>query len=98
MWGGGTATIAAVMLADRGSFHKKLNKILRAGGNKKKDGVVAGYESEAQKQLAKMRAEMASDGADGNGGAGAGATGSAPSADTPSASSGSGDINIDDIV
>ena len=94
----GYGKIADGMMAAMGSFDKKLKKSMSAGSNKKKDGVVAGYESEAQKQLAKMRAEMASESADGSAAASAGASGSAPSADTAGASSGSGDINIDDIV
>ncbi len=93
----GYGKIADGMMAAMGSFDRKLKKSMSAGGNKKKDGVVAGYESEAQKQLANMRAEMASEGSDGNNG-GAPAAGGASSADTSASSSGSGDINIDDIV
>ncbi|MDE6473678.1 MAG: hypothetical protein K2L70_01070 [Clostridia bacterium] len=92
----GYGKIADGMMAAMGSFDKKLKKSMSAGGNKKKDGVVAGYESEAQKQLDKMRAEMASEGADGNGSTGSAS--SAPSARAAGASTGSGDINIDDIV
>ncbi|MCX4363054.1 MAG: hypothetical protein OSJ74_06710 [Clostridia bacterium] len=94
----GYGKIADGMMGAMSSFDKKLKKSMSGGGNKKKDGVVAGYESEAQKRLDAMRAEiksensdgasspMSSDGA-GTAGAGASATGG-----------GSGDINIDDIV
>ncbi len=93
----GYGKIADGMMGAMSSFDKKLKKSMSGGGNKKKDGVVAGYESEAQKRLDAMRAEIKSensDGAssstssDGAGTAGAGA----------SATGGSGDINIDDIV
>lgn len=92
----GYGKIADGMMAAMGSFDKKLKKSMSAGGNKKKDSVVAGYESEAQKQLAKMRAEMASEGSE-DGGNAAGSAGSAPSAGSTGSTSG-GDINIDDIV
>lgn len=71
---------------------------MSAGGGKKKDSVVEGYEAEAQKKLAAMRAEIKAEsgegGADGNG---AGATGGSANA-AASTPSGSDDINIDDIV
>ena len=91
----GYGKIADGMMAAMGSFDKKLKKSMAAGNGKKKDGVVAGYESEAQKQLAKMRAEMTADGSDTDA-SGAGSAGSAPSADA--GASASGDISIDDIV
>lgn len=87
----GYGKIADGMMAAMGSFDKKLKKSMNSGGGKKKDAVVAGYESEAQKQLAKMRAEMTADGASSDGASGGATAG-------PSAPSGSGDINIDDIV
>ncbi|MDE5755824.1 MAG: hypothetical protein K2I23_01890 [Clostridia bacterium] len=93
----GYGKIADGMMSAMSSFDKKLKKSMDASGGKKKDGVVAGYESEAQKQLAKMRAEMAAEGSDTDA-SGAGSAGSAPSADTGVGASGSGDINIDDIV
>ncbi len=94
----GYGKIADGMMGAMSSFDKKLKKSMSGGGNKKKDGVVAGYESEAQKRLDAMRAEIKSENSDGassstssdgagNAGAGASATGG-----------GSGDINIDDIV
>ena len=92
----GYGKIADGMMAAMGSFDKKLKKSMSSGSGKKKDAVVAGYESEAQKQLAKMRAEMTAEGSgegssDNGATAGASAGGSAPTG-------GSGDINIDDIV
>lgn len=95
----GYGKIADGMMNAMGSFDKRLKKSMNSGDGKKKDSVVVGYESEAQKQLAKMRAEMASENSDDN--SGAGSTGSAPSGATASgstSSSDSGDINIDDIV
>lgn len=90
----GYGKIADGMMAAMGSFDKKLKKSMSAGGNKKKDGVVAGYESEAQKQLDKMRAEMTSEEANGS----SSVASSSPSAGTAAASTGNSDINIDDIV
>lgn len=95
----GYGKIADGMMRAMGGFDKKLKKSMSAGGGKKKDSVVEGYEAEAQKKLAAMRAEIKAEsgesGAEGNG-AGATTGGSAnAAASTPS---GSDDINIDDIV
>lgn len=96
----GYGKIADGMMNAMGSFDKKLKKSMDASkGKKKNDNVVAGYESEAQKQLAKMREQMSKENSDDSDGESS--TGSAPSG-TPTNSgasaSGSGDINIDDIV
>ncbi|MDE6275260.1 MAG: hypothetical protein K2M75_01835 [Clostridia bacterium] len=96
----GYGKIADGMMMAMGSFDKKLKKSMSSGNGKKKDSVVAGYESEAQKQLAKMRSEMTAENSDSEG-AGSGSTASAPSggnAGAGSSASSSGDINIDDIV
>ena len=96
----GYGKIADCMMMAMGSFDKKLKKSMSSGNGKKKDSVVAGYESEAQKQLAKMRSEMTAENSDSEG-AGSGSTASAPSggnAGAGSSASSSGDINIDDIV
>ena len=94
----GYGKIADGMMRAMGGFDKKLKKSMSAGGGKKKDSVVEGYEAEAQKKLAAMRAEIKAEsgegGADGNG---AGATGGSANA-AASTPSGSDDINIDDIV
>ena len=89
----GYGKIADGMMSAMGSFDKKLKKSMNSGGGKKKDSVVAGYESEAQKQLAKMRAEMMADGSNADGSATAGSPGS-----SVAPGSGGSDINIDDIV
>lgn len=94
----GYGKIADGMMGAMSSFDKKLKKSMSGGGNKKKDGVVAGYESEAQKRLDAMRAEIKSENSDGASSStasdGAGTAGAGASA----TGGGSGDINIDDIV
>ncbi len=94
----GYGKIADGMMGAMSSFDKKLKKSMSGGGNKKKDGVVAGYESEAQKRLDAMRAEIKSENSDGasspTSSDGAGTAGAGASA----TGGGSGDINIDDIV
>lgn len=89
----GYGKIADGMMRAMGGFDKKLKKSMSAGGGKKKDSVVSGYEAEAQKKLDAMRAEMKGEG--GAQGSGDEAGGGAPKGGNDS---GSGDINIDDIV
>lgn len=86
----GYGNIADAMLVAMSSFDKKLKKSMQKKGGKQND-VMAGYQNEAAKQLAKYREEYKAENADdANGGAAVG--GSAPAA------SDDGDIHIDDIV
>lgn len=98
----GYGKIADGMMRAMGGFDKKLKKSMSAGGDKKKDSVVSGYEAEAQKKLAEMRAEMGVSGAEGSADSTGGSAGTdakeGGSASEGSAGAGSGDINIDDIV
>lgn len=95
----GYGKIADSMMSSMGSFDKKLKKSMGASGKKKNDSVVAGYESEAQKQLAKMKAEMYSENSDNdNAGSMGGFSNGGAAAASGASASGSGDINIDDIV
>lgn len=93
----GYGKIANGMMSAMSSFDKKLKKRLNSGKDKKNDEVVSGYEAQAQKRLAQMRAEMKGEGGleDGGSGSSGGLGGDTPKGES---GGGSGDINIDDIV
>ena len=98
----GYGKIADGMMKAMGSFDRKLKKNMNSGKGKKNDATVAGYELEAQKQLATMRAQMQAEKAESEGSAppsgdNGGASASA-GADGGKGSSSGSDINIDDIV